>query len=625
MVRYRMFVCSHCAALYGASGVCQRDGTTLLDAANDALLGTMVGNYRIAAPIGAGGMGTVYRAVQPEIGSVVAVKVLSQQSASDSDTVQRFFDEARSVNVIRHQNIVNIMDLARLPDGRPYIIMEYLDGHSLKTQLRHGPLAIDEAARISLAVLDALAAAHARGVQHRDLKPDNIMLAPSGRITLVDFGIAKFATANPNAARTETGAILGTPHYMAPEQAQGRPIDGRTDIYAMGVVIYEMITGVRPFTGDSLFDILRQHVSDPPLPPSQRGVPHLSADFEQVIMVALAKAPDQRFASATAMQSAIRHCISTTAQQRPSQPAFVVGATPPSAHASSASMIASSGYRTTNRSLRAKLAIAAVAGVAIVIPLVLLQSRSASDTSTAAGKPTSTSATTAQATPTPPPLPPPVTRPTPVADAADPQGPASAAVANALIQISSREEMLIARNSKDPVIAAAAYEVCKEFEDQQPPFIANGAKQEIVVDDFVAYAEAKARSLEADAVLVTVEYRGLTKAGTISPNIFYGAASATFFSPHRFVRPARIAADEDWTPLAAIDVKIDNFGVRYQRGWDTWKEKPALVPAPRCKPAQLWAKMHAAGARGEHADPIIYEEGRWRVVFGGITFKDDCQ
>lgn len=622
-----MFVCSHCAGLYGGEGMCPRDGTILTACVDNTLLGTMVGNYRIAAQIGAGGMGTVYRAVQPDIGSVVAVKVLSQQSAGDSDSVQRFFDEARSVNVIRHQNIVNIMDLARLPDGRPYIIMEYLEGHSLKAQLRHGPLAVNEAARISLAVLDALAAAHARGVQHRDLKPDNIMLAPSGRITLVDFGIAKFATTTPNAARTETGAILGTPHYMAPEQAQGRPVDGRADVYAMGVVLYEMITGVRPFGGDSLFEILRQHVSEPPVPPSHHGVPHLTPDFEQVIMVALAKAPEQRFASATAMRNAIRHCMTTTAQERPSQPAFAIGAPPP-AHASSASMIVSSGSRTKNMRLRTKLAIAGVASAAIAIPLVLHQSssRANSDAKITAGSAAAAPPVLNVITvpPQPPPQPLPVAPPTIVA-ATEPSVPDPVAVANAVLQISSREEMWIARNSKDPVIAAAADEVCNAYEDKQAPFVAQGDKQEISLDDFVTYAEAKARSLEADAVLVKLEYRGLTKGGTISPAIFFGAASATFFSPRRFVRPARIAPDEDWTPLAAVEVKLDNFGVRYQRSWDTWKKPPATVTSPNCKPAQLWAKLNAGGARGEHADPLSYEDGRWRVVFAGKSLPDDCK
>ena len=144
----------------------------------DIMLGATLGSYRIAAKLGSGGMGSVYRAVQPTIGSVVAIKVLSHESANDSDVVNRFFDEARSVNVIRHHNIVNILDLARLPDGRPYIVMEFLDGVSLKSVIARGPMSVAETCRIVHAVLDALAAAHERGVLHRDLKPDNIVLSP---------------------------------------------------------------------------------------------------------------------------------------------------------------------------------------------------------------------------------------------------------------------------------------------------------------------------------------------------------------------------------------------------------------------------------------------------------------
>lgn len=312
---YFMFVCPQCASSYPHGSPCPRDGAIPLANNGDGLLGAAVGSYRIAAKIGAGGMGTVYRAVHPDIGSVVAIKVLSHASAADADTVNRFFEEARSVNVIRHQNIVNILDLARLPDGRPFIVMEFIDGEPLKGVVRRGPMDITETCRIIIAVLDALAAAHERGVLHRDLKPDNIMLSHNGRVTLVDFGVAKIAANVSHAPRTESGLILGTPQYMSPEQAQGRAVDAATDIYAIGIVLYEMLTGRRPFEGDSLFEILRAQISDAPRPPSQL-VP-MPAELESIIMVALAKDARQRFGSARAMQHALRQIATTVSMSTP--------------------------------------------------------------------------------------------------------------------------------------------------------------------------------------------------------------------------------------------------------------------------------------------------------------------
>jgi eukaryotic-like serine/threonine-protein kinase len=217
-----MFVCPLCASIYPTTDLCPRDGALPAGQNGDSLIGSSLGSYRIASKVGAGGMGAVYRAVQPDIGSVVAIKVLSHDSAREPEIVNRFFEEARSVNVIRHENIVNILDLALLPDGRPFIVMEFLDGASLKSVVRNGPMPVAEACRIAIAVLDALAAAHHRGVVHRDLKPDNIVLSPNGRVTLVDFGIAKIAAGMTATPRTATGVILGTPSYMSPEQAQGR-------------------------------------------------------------------------------------------------------------------------------------------------------------------------------------------------------------------------------------------------------------------------------------------------------------------------------------------------------------------------------------------------------------------
>jgi serine/threonine-protein kinase len=310
-----MFVCSECGGPQPMDGHCPSDGTRLSAIGEDVLLGTTIGAYRIARLLGIGGMGRVYKGSHPTIGSRVAIKVLSRECTDRRDLVERFFAEAKAVNMIRHESIVNVLDLAVLPDGRPYIIMEYLDGAPLASILEHSvqnvqPLPLGGLARLAVEVLDALGAAHSKGIVHRDLKPDNIFVAPSGRPKVLDFGIAKLVDPSSGGGSTRTGSLLGTPHYMSPEQAAGRPVDHRADIYAMGVILFECATGQKPFLAESLFDLLRKQVEEPP--PSPRSLrPDLDANLDQLILCALAKAPDQRFATAQAMSMALQHATAS--------------------------------------------------------------------------------------------------------------------------------------------------------------------------------------------------------------------------------------------------------------------------------------------------------------------------
>ena len=314
-----MFVCPECGAPGQYPGHCPADGAQLQPVGDDVLLGSTIGVYRVARLLGIGGMGRVYKGVHPQIGSRVAIKVLSRECTDRRDLVDRFFAEARAVNLIRHESIVNVLDLATLPDGRPYIVMEYLDGAPLASIIEHAvttrtPLPLGGLARLAVEVLDALGAAHGKGIVHRDLKPDNIFVTPSGRPKVLDFGIAKLEDTTIGSA-TRTGSLLGTPHYMSPEQAAGKPADHRADIYAIGVILFECVTGQRPFIAESLFDLLRMHIEAPP--PSPRALrPDISPDLESVILTALAKAPDQRFASTHAMSVALQHA---TAQLAPEQ------------------------------------------------------------------------------------------------------------------------------------------------------------------------------------------------------------------------------------------------------------------------------------------------------------------
>ena len=305
-------MCPECGSSQPAPGRCAADGTQLSPIGEDILLGTTIGVYRVARLLGIGGMGRVYKGVHPTIGSRVAIKVLSRECSDRRDLVDRFFAEAKAVNLIRHESIVNVLDLAMLPDGRPYIIMEYLDGAPLASIIEFGvhhqaPLPLGGIARLAAEVLDALGAAHAKGIVHRDLKPDNIFVAPSGRPKVLDFGIAKLSDVTNTSTRT--GSLMGTPHYMSPEQAAGRVVDHRADIYAIGVILFECTTGRKPFLAEALFDLLRMHVEAPP--PSPRALrPDMPPELEQVILTALAKPPDQRFATTMAMSLALQHATS---------------------------------------------------------------------------------------------------------------------------------------------------------------------------------------------------------------------------------------------------------------------------------------------------------------------------
>ena len=299
-------MCRECGRSAERGGSCERDGAPL-DLADDMLLGTTIGRYRLARLLGRGGMGRVYLAVQPEIGSRVAIKVLPDDCVDDAVVIERFFDEARAVNLVRHDGIVNIIDLDRLPDGRPYIVMEYVDGRTLREVVSAGPVPLGGAVAATIEVLLALDAAHAVGVVHRDLKPDNVIITSAGHAKVLDFGVAKLQDAPGR--RTASGAMVGTPHYMAPEQIRGRPVDARTDVYGAGAVLFELATGRLPFEADSEFEIMRAHVEA--APPHARPLrPDLPEALDAVIARALAKDPAERFQTAKDMARALRESSS---------------------------------------------------------------------------------------------------------------------------------------------------------------------------------------------------------------------------------------------------------------------------------------------------------------------------
>ena len=255
------------------------------------------GRYRLLGPLGTGGMATVYLAEDESLGRKVAIKILADRYAEDEQFVERFRREARSAAGLNHPNIVQIYDRGQA-EGTYYIAMEHLEGRSLKDIIgAEAPLKPDRAIDITLQILQALRFAHAHGVVHRDIKPHNIILATDGRPKVTDFGIARAGAASQ---MTEVGSIIGTAQYLSPEQARGQPVQPQADLYSLGVVLYEMLTGHVPFEGDSAVAIAFKHVSEPPAPPSELN-PLVPPALEQVVMRALAKDPARRHASADEM------------------------------------------------------------------------------------------------------------------------------------------------------------------------------------------------------------------------------------------------------------------------------------------------------------------------------------
>jgi serine/threonine-protein kinase len=271
--------------------------------------GHTIGSYRILNKIGTGGMGAVYLAEHPLIGKKVALKVIHRELAGNKEVVQRFFQEAKAVTRINHEHIVEIHDFGVTPEGDHFYIMEYLEGKTLAQVIAHDRVMDGmRALHITAQIANALAAAHGAGVIHRDLKPDNVMLTPRlgdpDFVKLLDFGLAKMF-ASSSAVKTAAGVLLGTPQYMSPEACESRAtLDARTDVYALGILLFQMTTGMLPFDGESMGEVLVKQISQ--LPPPPRGInPNIPPAVEQIILRCLAKAPDGRFSTMNHLREAL--------------------------------------------------------------------------------------------------------------------------------------------------------------------------------------------------------------------------------------------------------------------------------------------------------------------------------
>ena len=269
----------------------------------DPLIGTILdGRYRIERKLGTGGMASVYLAEDQELGRRVAIKLLDERHAQDEQFIERFRREAESAAGLSHPNVVSIYDRGEA-GGTYYIAMEYLEGKTLKELLvSRGPTPVRVAIDYTRQILSALDFAHRNGIVHRDIKPHNVVVAPDGRLKVTDFGIARSGSSQ----MTEAGSIIGTAQYLSPEQAQGKPVHPSSDLYSVGVVLYEMLTGTVPFTGDTALEIAMKHLNTVPEPPSEKrppGIGEVPHELDLVVLRALAKDPEDRYRTAREMDA----------------------------------------------------------------------------------------------------------------------------------------------------------------------------------------------------------------------------------------------------------------------------------------------------------------------------------
>ena len=324
-----MKICPECARSYANDAVvCAYDGTPLSTgstqgwdptASAEPKVGDVLGAYRILGQIGAGGMGVIYRAEHVRLGRKVAIKLLLPELAKRADVVSRFFEEARAVNEIGHPNILDIIDFVEKCDESPplvYMVQELLQGQDLASRIRSaGPLEPEEVVGIALQVTDALIAVHRVKILHRDLKPENIFLVPREDVgtvvKLLDFGVAKAFGQRQKVSITDPGTAVGTPEYMAPEQILGRELDDRTDIYALGLVLYDMLTNTVPFQSSAYGEVLIAQVKEQPEPISTRrrsGTP-VPAALDALVMRCLRKDPAERYQTMREVKVALKACM----------------------------------------------------------------------------------------------------------------------------------------------------------------------------------------------------------------------------------------------------------------------------------------------------------------------------
>ena len=622
--------------------------------------------------LGEGGMGQVYLGVHPGIGSRVAIKLLDPIAASRSDLVDRFFAEAMAVNRIRHENIVNVLDLDTLEvngASRPYIIMEHLEGQPLSSVLAHfGRLPQGTLTQLIREILGALAAAHHAGIIHRDLKPDNVFVSPQGRAKVLDFGIAKLL---PNAALgeagrfTQTGMLLGTPSYMAPEQARGQTVTAATDLYAVGVILYEASTGVVPFRGETLYELLNKHVTEPPIPPRSLD-PSIAPSLEAVILRALAKDQAHRFSNANEMSDAL---VAASAMFPPEawasislagdSPALIARPTPSGNAAAlpehAAHTPASAPTQPRRGLVPAVIAITLIAvgaiGAALYVAGAMSDESAADDVDASAvqaQQPSSDAAvalaaasvdggtSTAPGPPTPVEAPPPdlvkpivdAVKPTDAAKPADTKEPTEPAV----VEEPDKPKLKEFKSGPGITVISTAKEAEKKgFKPFTRPAGVNTKAFNAIA--FLPKAKRLAREMMSDAELIQFDVEGVSPSGRVNLHKSYGEASFWFRSKKRSKRDPNLprGTEEEIACVVYVDVNRGNVEV-----YAVTREKctERFDPAPLCSLAQLWKKAYARGApKGTWIAKVQYDKRGWFFDIADgegegddftESFPDDC-
>ena len=348
------------------------------------MIGRRIGRYELVAELGRGGMGVVYKARDSELGRYVALKSLPAERSLDPERRRRFLAEARAASALSHPNIVTVHDLLSL-DGEEWIVLELVEGETLAERIRPGGLPLSQALGWAATIAEALAAAHQAGIVHRDLKPGNVMVDRHGRLRVLDFGLAKLLLPETVSGHeptqselpmTRAGALLGTLEYMSPEQALGKPVDARSDIFSLGAVFYELLTGRRPFAGESAAAKIHAVVYEEPEPLASLR-PELPAPVAAIVARALAKDPDERFATMAELAAALRRIESGS-----SAPTAFAEAPPPPRPAAAPTPPRRLGPRIA-------LAIVAIALIAVGAWLVWLAPKEGSDVASGAAAPPS--------------------------------------------------------------------------------------------------------------------------------------------------------------------------------------------------------------------------------------------
>lgn len=578
-----MSYCPKCDTTYETNvKICPRDGTVLegTTTAKDSRVGEVLdGKYRLDATLGQGGMGAIYRATHLMLDKQVAVKLIKPELVTSPDIVRRFQREARAAGNLNHPNIAAAYDLGQTSDGTLYIAMELINGPSLKDVIRSGgPMAVDRIVRIMRQVGDALALAHRHNIIHRDLKPHNVMLATGNGVEvpkLLDFGIAKTFD-DASTQLTATGFVLGTPQYMSPEQAAGRPIDGRSDLYSLGIILYEMLIGEVPFNDPSTPAVLVKHLTEPPSPPSSRRPDvAVSPVLESIALRLLAKEPADRYQSADEFVAALPDAAGpTVAVPRVDQDATVVlGSTPPSAMPARAPSQADATVVAAPLSTSASYA-------PTVMPMPTPPSAAAAGAAAAAA--TAATVMGAGAATKPPAAPAPAAATPRQATVPAAPAPAAAAYAAASGETSGRSRdlrnLLIIAAALVLIVGGGAYAAMRIFGGDGTPAEAVDATAQTLVDNATGAPPAPAGALSTEPMPAPASAGTpvAAAADATKPARSGGAADAPF-------DPSQIRLDNDDKPASARTAKPQ-------------VQIPAAAPAAPAVPATPTVAFRCDGA-----------------------------